>query len=316
MSSRMKALFCALRDHGTNHVLQRCSFCVHLLVLCRHTIGRLHQSPHADEGKVLPACYGLVYFGRQPAHVACLPSLSSSRGLEGPGGSLVPRLSRFPSRSAAPSAAIRAHPWPSWTCTCLSSEGRLIRKVGTGGYGFDTIGLYRLCCKLPYNVQVSTCADYEVLLSLDDQLRVAPGHQRESQSAMDISSLPTHIFKSQKHGTSSTGRLEGVAAEDCPQAEDCRQGTPTDESRGEDVTGRAAGAPIRGPGDEEREPCGKAEGHTAARSCVVCLDVFSDGDRLTTLPCIHQFHEDCINPYLRQKGSRAVCPVCKTPCFM
>lgn len=44
--------------------------------------------------------------------------------------------------------------------------------------------------------------------------------------------------------------------------------------------------------------------------CVVCLDDFGDGDDLKTLPCLHIFHQKCIEQWLRTDNS---CPICKTP---
>jgi len=44
------------------------------------------------------------------------------------------------------------------------------------------------------------------------------------------------------------------------------------------------------------------------RSCVVCQEDFKDGDEQRALPCFHQFHKDCIDPWLRSRGT---CPLCK-----
>lgn len=43
--------------------------------------------------------------------------------------------------------------------------------------------------------------------------------------------------------------------------------------------------------------------------CVVCLDFFLPEERIRVLPCLHQYHQQCIDPWLRQK---ARCPVCKS----
>jgi Ring finger domain len=44
-----------------------------------------------------------------------------------------------------------------------------------------------------------------------------------------------------------------------------------------------------------------------ARMCCICLDDFQAGHMLTTLPCRHGFHLDCINKALRIRGR---CPLC------
>ena len=50
-------------------------------------------------------------------------------------------------------------------------------------------------------------------------------------------------------------------------------------------------------------------------TCSVCLDEFGDGVVVRTLPCLHHFHPQCVDPWLRQQGRSAPCPVCKTPVF-
>ena len=42
--------------------------------------------------------------------------------------------------------------------------------------------------------------------------------------------------------------------------------------------------------------------------CVICLEEFGVGDKFTALPCLHLFHFECIESYLKTKMQ---CPVCK-----
>lgn len=44
--------------------------------------------------------------------------------------------------------------------------------------------------------------------------------------------------------------------------------------------------------------------------CLICLEEFGDGDDVKTLPCLHFYHQKCIEQWL---GTDNSCPVCKTP---
>lgn len=43
-------------------------------------------------------------------------------------------------------------------------------------------------------------------------------------------------------------------------------------------------------------------------ACAVCLENFKDGDLLRTLPCNHEMHQACIDPWL---ADHSTCPLCK-----
>lgn len=45
------------------------------------------------------------------------------------------------------------------------------------------------------------------------------------------------------------------------------------------------------------------------KTCRICLCEYEEGESVKTLPCFHQFHEDCIDQWLK-KGKRN-CPICK-----
>eukprot|EP00747_Dinoflagellata_sp_TGD_P186937 gnl/TRDRNA2_/TRDRNA2_44331_c0_seq1.p1 gnl/TRDRNA2_/TRDRNA2_44331_c0~~gnl/TRDRNA2_/TRDRNA2_44331_c0_seq1.p1 ORF type:complete len:185 (-),score=22.95 gnl/TRDRNA2_/TRDRNA2_44331_c0_seq1:21-575(-) len=50
---------------------------------------------------------------------------------------------------------------------------------------------------------------------------------------------------------------------------------------------------------------------TIAPDCAVCLEAFTEGEKLPQLPmCGHVFHDRCLQPWLERRGS---CPRCRAP---
>lgn len=117
--------------------------------------------------------------------------------------------------------------------------------------------------------------DYETLRALDGD-NVPNG---TSMSEEEINALPVHKYKvtgPQNGGSSMQQASSSVSAEQKKQD-----------------TGNAIGS-MKSSDDE--------------LTCSVCLEQVSVGEVIRTLPCLHQFHANCIDPWLRQQGT---CPVCK-----
>lgn len=47
---------------------------------------------------------------------------------------------------------------------------------------------------------------------------------------------------------------------------------------------------------------------SALSDCSICLESFMENDVLVSLPCGHQFHSSCLNPWVRTCGD---CPYCR-----
>ncbi|XP_024028089.1 E3 ubiquitin-protein ligase SDIR1 isoform X2 [Morus notabilis] len=59
---------------------------------------------------------------------------------------------------------------------------------------------------------------------------------------------------------------------------------------------------------DSRKEDGKLKASEDELTCSICLEQVSRGEFIRSLPCLHQFHTNCIDPWLRQQGT---CPVCK-----
>ncbi|KAE7996757.1 hypothetical protein FH972_001450 [Carpinus fangiana] len=60
--------------------------------------------------------------------------------------------------------------------------------------------------------------------------------------------------------------------------------------------------------DYNANAVGSTKGPEDELTCSVCLEQVNAGELIRSLPCLHQFHANCIDPWLRQQGT---CPVCK-----
>ncbi|XP_015876851.2 E3 ubiquitin-protein ligase SDIR1 isoform X2 [Ziziphus jujuba] len=113
--------------------------------------------------------------------------------------------------------------------------------------------------------------DYETLRALDaDNVPTA-----SSMSEEEINALPVHKYKAA--GPPQTGA------------------SSTSSSATAEKQNTADGV-------------GKTKALDDELTCSVCLEQVSVGELIRSLPCLHQFHANCIDPWLRQQGT---CPVCK-----
>ncbi|XP_034705046.1 E3 ubiquitin-protein ligase SDIR1 isoform X1 [Vitis riparia] len=117
--------------------------------------------------------------------------------------------------------------------------------------------------------------DYETLRALDSEnVPTTP-----SMSEEEINALPVHKYKvagTQGGGSSMQQGSSSASAEQKKQ----------------DINNAVAST--KAPDDE--------------LTCSVCLEQVNVGELIRSLPCLHQFHANCIDPWLRQQGT---CPVCK-----
>eukprot|EP00871_Galdieria_phlegrea_P002837 jgi/Galph1/3554/GphlegSOOS_G2221.1 len=116
----------------------------------------------------------------------------------------------------------------------------------------------------------------------------------EGISEGTIERLPTYIFSSKENGKNSSLTEESGLeqpkedVEHTSNMEHCLS-TATDEN-------------IQPFDDVEFH---KEESGTLASgklNCAVCLEPFQDGECLRILPCFHQFHTACIDPWLKRRG--------------
>jgi len=59
-------------------------------------------------------------------------------------------------------------------------------------------------------------------------------------------------------------------------------------------------------GNEEK----KTDDEDVSQMCCICREKFADGDDIRRLPCMHIFHKDEIDTWLKQNH---ICPICRIP---
>lgn len=116
--------------------------------------------------------------------------------------------------------------------------------------------------------------DYETLRALDSEnVPTTP-----SMSEEEINALPVHKYKVAGTQSGGSSMQQGSSSASAEKKQDINN----------------AVASTKAPDDE--------------LTCSVCLEQVNVGELIRSLPCLHQFHANCIDPWLRQQGT---CPVCK-----
>ncbi|XP_025794184.1 E3 ubiquitin-protein ligase SDIR1 isoform X3 [Panicum hallii] len=130
--------------------------------------------------------------------------------------------------------------------------------------------------------------DYDALRALDaDNSPHVP-----SMSEEEINTLPVFKYKVQaQQGSTSTRESDGL-----PQLSTSLTGSGNEVLTNTDLFLKKKQADRTSKTLEDE------------LTCSVCLEQVAVGDLLRSLPCLHQFHVNCIDPWLRQQGT---CPICK-----
>ncbi|KAK7276294.1 hypothetical protein RIF29_17433 [Crotalaria pallida] len=116
--------------------------------------------------------------------------------------------------------------------------------------------------------------DYETLRALDSD----NAHTTPAMTDEEINALPIHKYKVSGLPNSSSTMQQASSSTPAEKKEDTSNATGSMKASDDELT------------------------------CSVCLEQVNVGDTLRSLPCLHQFHANCIDPWLRQQGT---CPVCK-----
>lgn len=123
--------------------------------------------------------------------------------------------------------------------------------------------------------------DYDTLRELD----VDNSPDIPSMSEEEINALPLHKYKMQSHQGSSISRSDGSAVQQTSSST-----VPNEQKQ------------------DSAKPDGSIQNPEDGLTCSVCLEQVNMGEIIRSLPCLHQFHASCIDPWLRQQGT---CPICK-----
>ncbi|PON75587.1 43kDa postsynaptic protein [Parasponia andersonii] len=132
--------------------------------------------------------------------------------------------------------------------------------------------------------------DYDTLRALDSD----NASTTQSMTEAEINALPVHKYKvvAQENDGPSLQQASSSSAE----------------SESELVLALLNDTGVILIKQDSRKEDGKLKASEDELTCSICLEQVSRGELIRSLPCLHQFHTNCIDPWLLQQGT---CPVCK-----
>ncbi|CBN77418.1 conserved unknown protein [Ectocarpus siliculosus] len=130
--------------------------------------------------------------------------------------------------------------------------------------------------------------------------------RRSRKLKKSIFTLPVYVYNS------STRERAKAARTARPQLQ-----APLDSSQGIEDVGSARSsssspsAPVA-PSSTRSRSSSEDSDSASPITCAICLAAYQEEEVIKVLPCGHDFHSDCLDPWLEVK---AECPLCKAPAF-
>lgn len=138
----------------------------------------------------------------------------------------------------------------------------------------------------------------------------APGGGGESESVQERAGRLSDAGDAgdQQGGDDDEDDLASVTSDDNSSSSECAScsGAGVPASPGE-ATGVASSGDAARRHRHHHGPPGSRGGATR-RTCVICLERYRAGEKISVLPCAHRFHAKCVGSWL---AVRRFCPVCK-----
>lgn len=154
--------------------------------------------------------------------------------------------------------------------------------------------------------------------------RIRRRRWRAPKSIVDRLPVRTyHTISTSSSTTSSQVGTPDTSSENSPLLRSLPRSVSRSRPRSQTTTGvmtstslgsSAASPPVGTPTEKPKPKTPKRKRYTSTlKECVVCLEEYIDGEsRVMRLPCGHEFHADCVVPWLTNR--RRVCPICKLVC--